>query len=280
VIQAPDGRRMSKSLGTGIDPLGEIEQHGADGVRFGLLAMSSSQDVRYSAEKVQQGQQLVYDFIYGDLCDWYLELVKPRLYEADGGEKDDLASTLLYVLTETLQTAHPVIPFVTEEIFSHVPGAEGLLAARLAGEPGEADEAAEQAVTTAIEAVQALRGWRDSIGAPAGARIPARIEASGYDETAAQVARLARLDLDAAADGEAVAQVTIPGGVVNVYASDAVDLGAAERKLAERRKTLEAEVKRARGKLANEGFVAKAPAAVVDAERQKLAALEAELEAL
>src|SRR4026209_360993 len=58
VIQAPDGRRMSKSLGTGIDPLDEIERHGADGVRFGLLAMSSSQDVRYSPEKVAQGQQL------------------------------------------------------------------------------------------------------------------------------------------------------------------------------------------------------------------------------
>src|ERR687885_2083156 len=58
VIQAPDGRRMSKSLGTGIDPLDEIERHGADAVRFGLLAMSSTQDVKYSAEKIQQGQQL------------------------------------------------------------------------------------------------------------------------------------------------------------------------------------------------------------------------------
>ncbi|HEY4278490.1 MAG TPA: valine--tRNA ligase [Conexibacter sp.] len=342
VIQAPDGRRMSKSLGTGIDPVGEIEQHGADGVRFGLLAMSSSQDVRYSAEKVQQGQQLtnklwnasrlvltridddaraaarprtvedrwilsrlartqkmvaecietfdfshavlgLYDFIYGDLCDWYLELVKPRLYEADGGEKDDLAATLLYVLTETLQTAHPVIPFVTEEIWSHVPGSEGLLAARVAGAPGEVDEAAEQSVTAAIAAVQALRGWRDSVGAPAGARIPARIEAAGYDETATHVARLARVELVGAGDGaagEPVAQVTIPGGVVNVFASDAVDLGAAERKLAERRKTLQAEISRSEGKLSNQGFVAKAPDEVVEAERAKLVALQAELASL
>ena len=146
VIQAPDGRRMSKSLGTGIDPLDEIDRHGADAVRFGLLAMSSTQDVRYSAEKVQPGagarQQALqrrplraaadrrdcpesssvrssrrrgharsrtagssracseivadtaariedydfshaalglYDFVYGELCDWYLEIVKPRL---------------------------------------------------------------------------------------------------------------------------------------------------------------------------------------------------------
>ena len=343
VIQAPDGRRMSKSLGTGIDPLDEIERHGADGVRFGLLAMSSSQDVRYSAEKVQQGQQLanklwnasrliltridgdarpaarprtvedrwilsrlaatqrevaeriaafdfshavlgLYDFVYGELCDWYLELVKPRLYEAEGEERDALAATLLHVLAETLQTAHPVIPFVTEEIWSHVPGSEGLLAARRAPAPAAeaADPEAERAIGDAIEAIQALRGWRDSVGAPAGARIPARLDADGYGATAAHVARLARLDLVApGADGrEPVAQVTVPGGAVSVFASDAVDLGAAERKLAERRATLEREIARCEGKLANDGFVAKAPPPVVQAERDKLAALREELAGL
>ena len=152
IIQAPDGRRMSKSLGTGIDPLDEIEAHGADAVRFGLLAMSSSQDVRYSAEKIQQGQQLankmwnasrlvllnaadvepaprprtvedrwilsrlqraiarwreqvgaydfshaaldLYSFFYGDFCDWYLEMVKPRLYE----HEEEVSATVLHVL--------------------------------------------------------------------------------------------------------------------------------------------------------------------------------------
>lgn len=343
VIQAPDGRRMSKSLGTGIDPLDEIQQHGADGVRFGLLAMSSSQDVRYSAEKVQQGQQLanklwnasrlvltridddcraaakpravedrwilsrlartqaevaerieafdfshavqaLYDFVYGELCDWYLELVKPRLYEAEGEARADLGATLLHVLTETLQTAHPVIPFVTEEVWSHVPGAEGMLAARQAppADAAAGDAEAERAIAAAIEAVQALRGWRDSVGAPAGARIPARIDAEGYAETAAHVARLARLELlDPAEYGEEpVAQVTIPGGAVSIFASDAVDLGAAERKLAERRTTLAQEIKRCEGKLSNDGFVAKAPDAVVQAERDKLAALREELAAL
>ncbi|MDO8213923.1 valine--tRNA ligase [Conexibacter sp. CPCC 206217] len=344
VIQAPDGRRMSKSLGTGIDPLDEIEQHGADGVRFGLLAMSSSQDVRYSAEKVQQGQQLanklwnasrlvltrvdpatraaarpstvedrwilsrlahtqaeveerieafdfshavlgLYDFVYGELCDWYLELIKPRLYEAEGQAREDLSATLLHVLTETLQLAHPVIPYVTEEIWSHVPGSDGLLAARRSTPVDEAvlDAEAERAIAAAIEAVQALRGWRDSVGAPAGARIPARIDADGYAETAAHVARLARLELSDPSeygDEAPVAQVSIPGGAASIFASDAVDLGAAERKLAERRKTLEAEIKRCAGKLANAGFVAKAPEAVVAAEREKLAALQEELAAL
>src|SRR5829696_754631 len=340
VIQAPDGRRMSKSLGTGIDPLDEIEKHGADGVRFGLLAMSSSQDVRYSAEKVQQGEQLtnklwnasrliltrvdpdaradarpraiedrwilsrlaaaratvdghvaaydfshaalaLYDFVYGELCDWYLELVKPRLYETEGEERADLDATLLHVLTETLQLAHPVIPFVTEEIWSFVPGADGLLAARQSSAAAaERDEDAERALVAAIGAVQALRGWRDGVGAPAGARIPGRLEAAGYEETAAHVARLARFELgdpDGAADA---ATIAIPGGTVVVHASDAVDLGAAERKLAERRTTLEQEVARCEAKLANEGFVAKAPEAVVAAEREKLARLREELEGL
>ncbi|MBS1870408.1 MAG: valine--tRNA ligase [Actinobacteria bacterium] len=344
VIQAPDGRRMSKSLGTGIDPLDEIEKHGADGVRFGLLAMSSSQDVRYSAEKVQQGEQLanklwnasrliltridpdaraacrpraiedrwivsrlaaaratfeahvaafdfshaaltLYDFVYGELCDWYLELVKPRLYEAEGEERADLDATLLHVLTETLQLAHPVIPFVTEEIWSFVPGAEGLLAARqVSGADATArDPEAERALGDAIAAVQALRGWRDGVGAPVAARIPARLEAGGYDETAAHVARLARFELAPSANGtdaQDAATIAIPGGAVVVHASDAVDLGAAERKLAERRAKLEGEVARCAGKLANEGFVAKAPPAVVEAERAKLAELRAELEAL
>ncbi len=343
VIQAPDGRRMSKSLGTGIDPLDEIEKHGADGVRFGLLAMSSSQDVRYSAEKVQQGEQLtnklwnasrliltrvdpdaraarvggdrlaiedrwilsrlaaaratveqhvgefdfshaalaLYDFVYGELCDWYLELVKPRLYEAEGEERADLDATLLHVLTETLQLAHPVIPFVTEEIWSFVPGAEGLLAERQAGAASDARDAdAERALADAIAAVQALRGWRDGVGAAAGARIPARLEADGYEQTAAHVARLARFELGEADGAADAATIAVPGGALIVHASDAVDLGAAERKLDERRATLEKEIARGEGKLANEGFVAKAPPAVVEAERAKLAALREELGAL
>ena len=342
VIQARDGRRMSKSLGTGIDPLDEIEKHGADGVRFGLLAMSSSQDVRYSDEKVRQGEQLtnklwnasrliltrvdsqtraearpraiedrwilsrlaaaretveghierfafshaalaLYDFVYGELCDWYLELIKPRLYEAEGEERADLDATLLHVLTETLQLAHPVIPFVTEEIWSFVPGADGLLAARQAStlDAAERDEEAERALGDAIAAVTALRGWRDGVGAAAGTRIPGRLEAQGYGETAAHVARLARFELAESANGATdAATIAIPGGAVVVHASDAVDLGAAERKLEQRRGTLEAEIARCESKLANDGFVAKAPPAVVEAERGKLAELRAELESL
>jgi valyl-tRNA synthetase len=348
IIQAPDGQRMSKSLGTGIDPLAVIEggprppvfahdgrpagdfpAYGADAVRFGLLAMSSSQDVRFSEDRVAQGQALanklwnasrfvllqgasepdptpravedrwllsrlerakaatrgaieayefhraalgLYDFVYGELCDWYLEWVKGR---------DDAQPLLLNVLRETLALAHPVIPFVTEAIWEHLPGTEGLLAmaAWPAPAPDRIDSAAEDAVSRAIEAVQLLRSWREEAGARPGAFLPARLEAPGYEEVAPALARLARLELNGAR-GEPVASVTVPGGQVHMLPTDAVDLAAAERRVAERRAKLEAEIKRAEGKLANEGFVAKAPAAVVEAERDKLARLRAELEEL
>src|SRR3954453_2531609 len=206
VIQARDGRRMSKSLGTGIDPLEEIDVHGADALRFGLLAMSSTQDVRYSDAKVQQGRDLAnklwnagrlillnckpqqgqslpdtppgqvpaavgrgtaagrsglaldrvedrwilsrlertiasvtekldsfdfapaaqeaYAFFWSELCDWYLEIAKPRLYEGEA----EVSANLLWVLERTLALLHPLMPFVTEEVWSYHPSRKGHLA--------------------------------------------------------------------------------------------------------------------------------------------------------
>jgi valyl-tRNA synthetase len=339
-ILAPDGRRMSKSLGTGIDPLDLIDRHGADGTRFGLLAMSSTQDVRFSEEKIAQGAQLanklfnasrlvllrlpeaarlgdapppaeavedrwllsrlqhakadtaraieqfefhraalgLYDFVYGELCDWYLELVKPRLYADDG---EGVGRFALHVLAETLALAHPIIPFVTEELWSYVPGAEGLLMAARYPQADERliDPAAEAELGRAIAAVQELRGWRDRVGAAPGAVLPARLDAGGYERTALHVARLARLDWSPDG-GDPAASVAVPGGSVAVLASDAVDLDAAARRVAERRAALAAEIDRAERKLANSGFTTKAPAPVVAAERDKLARLREEHAAL
>jgi valyl-tRNA synthetase len=122
-----------------------------------------------------------------------------------------------------------------------------------------------------------VRSWREEAGARPGARLPARLEASGYEEVAPAVARLARLDLSGGNGAEPIASVAIPGGLVAVGPSDAVDTGAAERRVAERRARLEAEIARAEGKLANQGFVAKAPPPVVQAERDKLERLREEL---
>jgi valyl-tRNA synthetase len=217
----------------------------------------------------------LYDFVYGELCDWYLELVKPRLRE---GERD-LASTLLHVLTETLALAHPIIPFVTEEIYGYIPGAEGLLAAGITPAPAAIDAGAEAAVGQLMAAVQAVRAWRDFAQVPAGTTLPARVAAEGYEQTQGQLARLSRLELTR--DGAApMATVPVPGGAVELLPSEQLDLGAAERKREARRAEVEQEIARSEAKLANQGFVTKAPPTIVQAERDKLDALRAELEAL
>ena len=163
------------------------------------------------------------------------------------------------MLTQTLALAHPMIPFVTEEIYRYVPGAEGLLAAGLPAAPAaRGRRGAEASVARVIEAVQALRGWRDLAGVPAAATVPARLAADGYEETAEHLARLARLSFTA--DGaEPVATVPVPGGAVEILPADDVDPEGAERKLRGPPAKLEAEIERAERKLANEGFVAKAP---------------------
>jgi valyl-tRNA synthetase len=331
VIQAPDGRRMSKSLGTGIDPLDEIEVHGADALRFGLLAMSSTQDVRYSAAKVQQGRDLAnkmwnasrlvllnvpddataapqpkliedrwilsrlqraiasvsvsldsydfahasldfYAFFWSELCDWYLEIVKPRLYDSE----PQVAQNLLYLLERVLALAHPVMPFVTEEIWSFVPGHEDGPPAVVAPYP-EADEdlideAAEREIEGAISLTRSVRRWRDLVGIPAGSVLQARLAGDAPHEL---VARLARLEFDTS-DAEALATF----GPVEILASGEVDAERARARISERREQLLAEVNRAEGKLGNEAFVAKAPQDVVDAERAKLDAYRAELDEL
>ena len=184
VIQAADGRRMSKSLGTGIDPLEMIAKYGADATRFALLLMSSSQDVRFSEEKILMGRAFanklwnasrlvllaseghtarrsdadqvdrwitsrlqrcltavetavgafdfadavdtLYHFVWDEFCDWYLELVKVRLYGADQDVKAQAAGHARWMLDQIVRLLHPFLPFVTEEVAAAV-GAAPLL---------------------------------------------------------------------------------------------------------------------------------------------------------
>jgi valyl-tRNA synthetase len=359
VIQAPDGRRMSKSLGTGIDPLdlidggprppvypdgGDFPAYGADALRFGLLASSSSQDVRFNEERVRQGRDLanklwnasrlillgvqegvapapahedllpedrwilsrleravagttesldafelsaaaldLYDFFWSELCDWYLELAKPRLYD-EGADRAAVSATLLFCLDRTLRLLHPLMPHVTEEIWSFMPddadapGPRGLLAVAEwpASDPARVDPAAEEVVGRCVAAVTELRRYRDEAGVKPSAVLPARLAADGYDGTAAQVARLARLELRDG-DGEAAAEVPVPGGAIVLLASDDFDPGAVAARIAARRDELALEIERLEAKLANDRFVERAPAAVVQGERDKLAGYRDEL---
>jgi valyl-tRNA synthetase len=359
VIQARDGRRMSKSLGTGIDPLEEIDVHGADALRFGLLAMSSTQDVRYSDAKVQQGADLAnklwnagrlillncefqqnqspanapqdqvpaavdvgtgarraasgtstpaprpvcvedrwilsrlertiasvtaklesydfahavqeaYSFFWRDLCDWYLEIVKPRLYDGEA----EVSATLLWVLERVLGLLHPTMPFVTEEIWSFHPARRGHLAVHAFPVADESllDEAAEADVEGGIGLTQRLRAWRDLVDVPAATVLVALLDGVEPPEF---VGRLSRFEFDGVGS-EPVASV----GPVRVLASEQLDAEAVAARLEKRREELRSEVERGERKLGNEGFVAKAPAEVIEEERGKLERYRAELEEL
>jgi valyl-tRNA synthetase len=346
VIQARDGRRMSKSLGTGIDPLEEIDVHGADALRFGLLAMSSTQDVRYSDAKVQQGRDFAnklwnagrlillncefqqdqshtkapqdqvpaavergmlnlervedrwilsrlertiasvtqkldsydfahaaheaYAFFWSELCDWYLEIAKPRLYERE----PEVSANLLWVLERTLALLHPIMPFVTEEVWSHHPSRRGHLAVHPFPEAEESllDPEAEAEVERGIELTRRLRAWRDMVEAPAASQLSARVEGELPQEF---VGRLARFELGEDG-GDPIASV----GPVRVLASAEIDAEAVAARLEKRREELRSEVARAEGKLANGKFVARAPAELVEEERAKLERYRAELEEL
>jgi valyl-tRNA synthetase len=325
IIQAPDGRRMSKSLGTGIDPLDEIDRHGADAVRFGLLTMSSSQDVRYSADRVQQGQDLanklwnasrlvllnaadvepapqtdrtedrwiasrlqrtiatvsaeldeydfahaalgLYEFFWSELCDWYLEIVKPRLYDGE----PEASAHLLWLIGEVLALAHPMLPFVSEEIWSYLPGERSQLVVAPYPAVDEAlvDDPAERELRDSIELTRSIRRWRDLAGVPVATVLPARAAGAAPHEL---VARLARVSFDGAS-AEPLATI----GPIEILDSEEIDAEQVRRRIAERREELRAEVDRAERKLGNQGFVAKAPPEVVEAERRKLEGYRAEL---
>ena len=328
VIQAPDGRRMSKSLGTGIDPLDEIDVHGADALRFGLLAMSSTQDVRYSAERVQQGRDLankmwnasrldpaerrprrepaadgprrgrgpldplaaasgrssrsaskldaydfahaaleLYAFFWSELCDWYLEIVKPRLYDGD----EDASANLLYVLERMLALVHPVMPFVTEEIWA-LPARRARASCSSSAVPGGRRRADRR------RAPRRELGRRDRAGPPRAALArPGRGAGRGAccrrASTASRAARVRRaagpLRLRRRPRGRRSPRSARSRCSPRRRSTPA----RRARRLEERARSCGREIERAERKLANEGFVAKAPPEVVEAERAKLAAL-------
>ena len=327
VVQAPDGRRMSKSLGTGIDPLEQIERHGADALRFGLLMMSSTQDVRYSPERIDQGRQLVtklwnavrlvvdrggraavsapeaatladrwiasrvaaavergagqlaryelsqladlvYHVVFDDYCDWYLELLKA------GEATPEMAG---HALEQLLALAHPLMPFVTEEGWSRMPGSRGLLAAHPpAGAPGPRDEDAEAEMAGVQEVVTALRGYRSRRGLPP--RTPLLMDPAPHPAVRAldAVEQAPEVERDGLvptllADGRSIAVGA---------AREAVDPEVERRRLADELATAEGELARARAKLDNPAFVNRAPAHLVEAERGKVERYAAERDAL
>jgi len=333
VIQAADGRRMSKSLGTGIDPLEMIDKYGADATRFGLLLISSSQDVRFSEEKIAMGRNFanklwnagrlvllategvasqrsdehqvdrwitarlsaavertaavvaaydfsaaadgLYHFVWNEFCDWYLEMVKVRLYGEDEQVRRRAAGHARFILDAAVRLLHPFLPFVTEEIAA-LYGAAPLIrgaAPRVAPAPGAgADEAAIAGVQGAVNA---LRAYRANRGVAPGAVLNAvavpddGATADVFLAHGAVLKALARTEV--AVGAEASGDVVIVPGATLFVTSSAADRAVEAQRLSALLAKLDAEVARSQAKLGNQSFVERAPQEVVEKERAKLA---------
>jgi valyl-tRNA synthetase len=284
-ILATDGRRMSKSLGNGVDPVELIEQHGADATRYGLLKMSSTQDVRFSAQPIEEGRRLanklwnasrlllmgggdrvelkasseeerwilaridatraglegdldrfdfshaverLYHLTFDDFCDWYLEAIKPRL------DDPDVRATAFAALERLLELLHPVMPHVTEEIWSHLPARTSRLI---------------------------VAPWPEAVAA----------ETSGEIERAQTAARIYR---------RSGVRIKLDGDAERIFTAVVRPSENGQGDVEAERTRVRKEIERSERMLANEKFVANAAPAVVDAERLKLEQYRAELDAL
>ncbi len=358
LVRDAQGRKMSKSLGNGIDPLEIISKYGADALRFALATGNSpGNDMRFSDEKMEAARNFanklwnasrfvrmnltidevrlpdanrlaledkwilhsfnrlaesvnanlekyevgvalaaIYEFTWDVFCDWYIELAKARLNEKESEGNRICQQVITYVLNGILKLLHPFMPFITEEIFSslpHLPGdAESIMISRYP--TGRSDlefpvEASE--MERVLELIRAIRNRRAEMNIAPSRKAAVFIETRYADAfnsaTAPFFARLASASGIEVAESfpadrvsaDTCVQVVTPAATAYLPLSDLVDYEKERARLTAEIAKVSAEVKRLDKKLSNQGFVAKAPAAVVDAERAKLAAAREKLTA-
>ena len=246
-------------------------------------------------DKFELGEagRLIYDFIWGEVCDWYIELIKPRLYNKDdAAERATAQAVLCQVLGDAMKLLHPFMPFITEEIWQHLPHeGESIMIAPWPHMAGDLlDDAAEKQMTALMDVIKAIRNMRAEVGAAPGHKAPALVLADPelvdvFKNNSDYVCRLGTVDVltvggaeDAAPENALTAVVT--GAKVYLPLKGLIDV---EKELARLQKELdgaEKEAKRTAGKLSNAGFLAKAPAEVVEKEKAKQAETEAKIQGL
>jgi len=243
-------------------------------------------DGYFEAYELAKVCDTLYHFAWDDVCDWYLELTKPLL-SADGGDNaggDNTRRVLGHVLDQLLRLLHPVVPFVTEELWLALHGEDGVRSIVVAPWPrtdvSYVDERAEAELVALQRVVTEVRRFRSDQGLRPGQRVAARL--SGLDSAglAAHEALIrALVRLDAPDDGfAATATLSVAGGVgVQLDTRGAIDVAAERARLAKDRAAAEKEIAQCRAKLGNEAFLAKAPETVVAKIRDRLAAAEADL---
>jgi valyl-tRNA synthetase len=362
-VRDTQGRKMSKSLGNGIDPLEVVDRFGADALRFTVISaaavgtdiylnpgdleasfasgrnfankvwnagrftlMSLGDDPIRPLEDVATGLELAdrwilsrlattadsltrelekfrlhdvaetaYHFFWGELADWYLELVKPRLRGESGSESREAArSTLVYVLDGVLRLLHPLIPFVTEELWLKLPWPSGedrpealIEAPWPEGDSARADLEAEESMANLQELITQVRRLRKEYGVPEGAEVPVALAGipRDFDQTVetelSSVRRLARvgvLTVDGGSTTGAGAHSVLKNGTeLFLPLEGIIDLDRERERLAEEIGRLSGQLDGTEGKLKNQGFLEKAPPEVVQKEREKALSLEEQL---
>ena len=354
LVRDAQGRKMSKSLGNGIDPLEIIEKYGADALRFALASGNApGNDMRFSDEKIESARNFanklwnasrfvlmnlpeeedaelltlpveeelakedkwvlsrlnetaktvnaslanyelgvalstIYDFTWDILCDWYIELCKSRLYDKESEGAKVARRVLVYVLSATLKLLHPYMPFITEEIYSALPHTEeSIMIATYPTENGKLAFTAEaEDMERVLDSIRAIRARRAEMNVPPSRRAKLFV-VTRYPETYRnaipffeKLASASSLEIvDAYTADDAVSIVT-DAATVYIPMADMIDLDKERARLSAELKKTEGEIARLAGKLSNEGFLAKAPAAVVEGEKAKLEKYKATLEAL
>lgn len=347
IVRDAQGRKMSKSLGNGIDPLEVIAQYGTDALRFALtIGNSPGNDLRYSPEKVEAarnfankvwnasrfvlmnfdedldfskvneqkftvadkwimsrintitkevteniekfelglGLQKVYDFIWEEFCDWYIEMVKPRLYDRESEGRLEAQYVLNFVLGNAMKLLHPYMPFVTEEIYTHlINDGRSIMISEWPGYSEELNFARDEAKMSIImDAIRSIRNTRAEMNVPPSRKARIIFVAAGEAEKATlsegtaffqRLAGASDVAVQLNKDGipaDAVGAV-VHGAEIFIPLDELIDIEKEIERLNKEKANLEGELKRVKGKLSNEGFVAKAPQKVIEEEKAKQA---------
>ena len=352
LVRDEQGRKMSKSLGNGVDPLEVVEEYGADALRFSLvMGVSPGNDTRYSRDRVEAARNFankvwnasrfvlmnvnerrdfdpekletadkwilsrlqeairdvsehmedgdfglaatkIYDFAWSEFCDWYIELSKSRLLGEDGESKETVKAVLLYVLENLLKLLHPFMPFLTEQVYKYLPDTEGFL--MLQSWPEIRDELNyaedEQKMQGIMEIIRTIRNLRSEMNvAPSKRTRLMLLPAEGWTETLRSgdgyFRRLAgasesTLLQDRNEVKEKTVSAVTAAGELFIPLGDLVDFEKEIARLGKELDNLRKEINRSRGMLNNQGFISKAPAQLVQQEREKLEAAEAKEKAL
>ena len=352
LVRDEQGRKMSKSLGNGVDPLEVVEEYGADALRFSLvMGVSPGNDTRYSRDRVEAARNFankvwnasrfvlmnvnerkdfdpekletadkwilsrlqeairdvsehmedgdfglaatkIYDFAWSEFCDWYIELSKSRLLGEDGESKETVKAVLLYVLENLLKLLHPFMPFLTEQVYKYLPDTEGFL--MLQSWPEIRDELNyaedEQKMQGIMEIIRTIRNLRSEMNvAPSKRTRLMLLPAEGWTETLRNgdgyFRRLAgasesTLLQDRNEVKEKTVSAVTAAGELFIPLGDLVDFEKEIARLGKELDNLRKEINRSRGMLNNQGFISKAPAQLVQQEREKLEAAEAKEKAL